>query len=150
MNRQIKFRGFTTHFDKGWVYGSLSIKNTIDEMTNFGWVSETIVEEESIGQFTGFRDKNGVDIYEGDVVEEYLFSFPTFSVVEWGDEYGCFGKRRIRIVDDAKEEKRNGMFTEIHRWNCKDLMVIGNIFENNYKEKINVHDKFYNNTLCKK
>jgi putative prophage lp2 protein 26 len=136
MNRQIKFRGFTTHFDKGWVYGLLSVKNTIDEMTNFGWVSETIVEESSIGQFTGFRDRNDVDIYEGDVVEEYLFGFPIFSVIEWNDENGCFGKRQIRIVDDTEEEKRNGMFTDIHKWNCKNSMVIGNIFENNYKEKI--------------
>ena len=136
MNRQIKFRGFTTHFDKGWVYGLLSVKNTIDEMTNFGWVSETIVEESSIGQFTGFRDKNGVDIYEGDVVEEYLFGFPIFSVIEWNDENGCFGKRQIRIVGDTEEEKRNGMFTDIHERNCKNSMVIGNIFENNYKEKI--------------
>ena len=150
MNRQIKFRGFTTHFDKGWVYGLLSVKNTIDEMTNFGWVSETIVEESSIGQFTGFRDRNDVDIYEGDVVEEYLFSFPTFSVVEWNDENGCFGKRRIRIVDETEEVKHNGIFTCIHRWNCKDLNIIDNVFENNYKDKINVHDKFYNNTLCKK
>ena len=150
MNRQIKFRGFTTHFDKGWVYGLLSVKNTIDEKTDFGWVSETIVEENSIGQFTGLQDKNGVDIDEGDVVEEYLFSFPIFSVIEWSDKNACFGKRQIRIVGDTEEEKRNGTFTDIHRWNCKDLKVIGNVFENNYKDAISIHDGFYNNALCKK
>lgn len=150
MNRQIKFRGFTTCFSKGWVYGSLSVKNTADEKTNFGWISETVVEEESIGQFTGLYDKNGTEIYEGDVVEEYLFSFPTFSVIEWSDEYSCFGKKRIRILDNEEEEKRNELITCIHKWNCKDLNIIGNVFENNYKEGISSHDIFYNNTLCKK
>lgn len=130
MNRQIKFRGFTTHFDKGWVYGLLSVKNTIDEMTNFGWVSETIVEESSIGQFTGFRDRNDVDIYEGDILLEERKD-KNGLVVYRKTHYVVFNKFdcAFELSDDREVIANPKVITERVIQNCA---VIGNVYEHLY------------------
>ena len=127
MNRQIKFRGFTTHFSKGWVYGSLSVKNTIDEMTNFGWVSETIVEESSIGQFTAFRDKNGAEIYEGDILLEERKDKNDL-VVYRKTHYVVFNKFdcAFELSDDREVIANPKVITERVIQNCA---VIGNVYE---------------------
>lgn len=75
MNKEIKFRGKRT--DNGdWVYGDLYhglnglvyINHIVPE-GNGSINIQTIVDPSSIGQFVWLKDKNGVDVYELDIIK---------------------------------------------------------------------------------
>lgn len=92
--REIKFRGKSKTTGE-WVYGDLVRLQVYGDPVRLPDGENTItaiyykgeVEPKSVGQFTGFTDKNGKEIYEGDILENYDQALVTFRDGTWKLEW---------------------------------------------------------------
>lgn len=113
LGREIEFRG-KHKLDGKWVVGNLvkmfgewCIQNPNNENEMH------IVHRETVGQYTGIRDKKGVKIYEDDIVKRVPmspFSVEMTGVVIMAE--GCWyidsGEDGVRLFDEVDENEAIG------------------------------------------
>lgn len=110
MNRRILFRGKSIDDKSIWVYGdlvqypdgSMLIDTTHSDFAAEGAAGQGVfrVDPDSVGQFIGLYDENGIEIFEGDICEgDYIFWVPdpnrpanlVYRYQIWFDESGFYG-----------------------------------------------------------
>ena len=149
MNREILFRGQIRKnggnaaigtwgkFSGQWVYGGI-FPCTGSLSIIYGWESEKeraacdikkwTVYSDTVGQYTGLTDKNGVRIFEGDIVryidpDTQEYDIGEKYVADWDEEEAC-------ILFECFVYGESISYEVFNKRQAKNLEVIGNIFDN--------------------
>jgi hypothetical protein len=117
--REILFRG--KRCDNGeWAYGNYAFSDAFTQQQHYIFQNKAFdhaVDPDTVGQYTGMKDKNDERIFEGDILRIVLTDGHEDGPIVWSD-----------IDARYHFESPDGCSYGICEWN--DLEVIGNVHDN--------------------
>ena len=117
MSREIKFRAWDENFGKMLFAEEFELLNEVDNNIHSGYYADNGEwYSRQLMQYTGLKDKNGVEIYEGDIVK-FIYGKELISAVMHSNMFGY------------EVANKDGIILGLILVNgfCE---VIGNIYEN--------------------
>jgi len=123
--REIKFRAYMEDVNADWT--DEESQDKFEMIYDFAFEEYNTVNDElrlteNLMQYTGLKDKNGVEIYEGDIVKGSAYGKEIYTgSVYFYDKAGAF---IMKIIDNE------GAYYRLDKLTFQRLEIIGNIHEN--------------------
>ena len=147
--RTIKFRGKT---DSGkWCFGYFLHDGQRGRFViTDGLLEINRVNPDTVGQYTGLKDKNGKEIYEGDVLRSDKYPFCCmeddardnyFGIIEWSNEEAMFVITCVKNPTADVFIIFNGTSDEITQQKLDDFEIVGDIHDPEWQRKLNLKDE---------
>ena len=127
--------------------GTVSIGDNEGPWTDDGfhdsdYTNVEIVDPDTVCQFTGFLDKNGKEIYDGDVLRSDKYPYSCieieerdnyFGVIEWNENEAAFYIVTIKNPKSSVKGISDGISDYLSKSALQDFEVIGNINDDEWK-----------------